>query len=86
MSHPPCYTRRTKDKENEMKRLLYKHLLRAKYMLEGRYYWKLSTAMKDANNSMHRAIVWTVDYKQAYVQQGAWSHVHPDAANFNTNI
>ena len=77
MSYPLWYTIR-------MKRLIFKHLLRAKYQLEGRYYWNLRTAMKDANNSMHRAIVWNMDYKKMYDTRSQWeSPLHPDAANFN---
>ena len=68
-----------------MKRWIYKHLLRAKYMLNGRYYWNLRAAIVDANNSMQREIVWTVDYKKMYDSKSQWeSPAHPDAANFYT--
>ena len=60
-----CYIIRIEsERKKMMKRLIYKHLLRAKYQLEGRYYWKLSTAIKDANDIMHREIVWSIDYKK----------------------
>lgn len=81
-----CYIIRIEsERKKMMKRLIYKHLLRAKYQLEGRYYWKLSTAIKDANDSMHRAIVWSMDYKKMYDSKSRWeSPVHPDANNFYT--
>jgi hypothetical protein len=83
MSHPLWYTRRTKDKENEMKRLLYKHLLRAKYMVNKRFFWKLSTAIAEANKSYTREIVWSIDYKKVYDNRMGALSIHPDAANFN---
>ena len=66
-----------------MKRLFYKHLLRAKYMLNGSYYWKLPTAIKDANNSYQREIVWSIDYKKIYDNRMGALSIHPDAANFS---
>ena len=54
-------------------------------MLNGRYYWNLRAAIVDANNSMQREIVWTVDYKKMYDSKSQWeSPAHPDAANFYT--
>ncbi len=66
-----------------MKRLIFKHLLRAKYMVDGKFFWSLDNAITQCAKTHSKNIVWTIDYKQAYVQQGAWSHVHPDANNFN---
>ena len=87
MSHLVCYTRRTKDKENEMKRLIMK-LLGAKFMLNGHYYWSLGTAMDEAKKSGLRETVWIIGwrssyYAKAYVAESRWTHTHPDAANFN---
>jgi len=65
-------------------RMIMKHLLRAKYMLNGSYYWRLSTAMAKANDSMTREIVWSIDYKKVYDTKSPWGNVHPDAANFYT--
>ena len=68
-----------------MKRWIWKHLLRAKYMLNGRYYWRLRTAIVEANNSANRAIVWSIDYKKMYDTKSLWeSPIHPDANNFYT--
>lgn len=66
-----------------MKRWIWKHLLRARYMLNDRYYWKLSTAIAEANNSYQREIVWSIDYKKIYDNKMGAMSIHPDAANFN---
>ena len=65
-----------------MKKVIMK-LLGAKYMLDGRYYWKLSTAKAHADNSTHRQIVWTLDYAKVYDTKSRWDYYHPDMANFN---
>ena len=63
-------------------------LLGAKYMVTGynsiRYFWRLKSAIKAVENKVSRDIIWTLDYKQAYVHNPVFSSVHPDAANFNT--
>ena len=64
-------------------RMIMKHLLRAKYMLNGSYYWRLSTAIAKANDSMTREIVWSIDYKKVYDNKMGAMSIHPDAANFN---
>ena len=71
-----------------MKRLMMK-LLGAKFMLNGKYYWSLGTAMDNANASGLRETVWSIGwassyYKPAYVAKSDWGHVHPDANNFYT--
>jgi len=55
-------------------------------MVDGKFYWSLNNAIAQCQKTFGKNIVWTINYEKAYVQQGAWSHVHPDAANFNTNI
>lgn len=53
-------------------------------MLNKKYYWRLRTAIAEANNSYNREIVWSIDYKKVYDNRmGALSILHPDAANFN---
>jgi hypothetical protein len=52
-------------------------------MLNGSYYWKLPTAIKDANNSYQREIVWSIDYKKIYDNRMGALSIHPDAANFS---
>lgn len=69
-----------------MKRMIFKHLLRAKYMVDGKFFWNLNNAIAQCEKTFGKNVVWTIDHKQAYVQQGAWSHVHEDAKNFSTNI
>ena len=58
-------------------------LLGAKYTLNGRYYWNLRTAMKDANNSYQREIVWSINHKKIYDNRMGALSIHPDANNFN---
>ena len=66
-------------------------LLGAKYMVTRakanggtRYFWRLNSAIADVQKKdTSRQVVWTLDYHKAYVQEGAWSHVHPDANNYN---
>ena len=64
-----------------MKRLFYKHILRAKYMVDGAFFWSLNNAIAHCQKAYGKNTVWTIDYAKAYVQQGTWSHVHPDATN-----
>ena len=71
-----------------MKRMIFKHLLRAKYMARNKFFWKLSSAIAYAERGYDRSRVWSIDYKPVYRADGPFrlSNVHPDAANFNTNI
>ena len=73
-----------------MKRLLYKHILRAKYMVNQKFFWVFSSAIAAAraSHAMHE-VVWSIDYKKLYRHDGEMfrlSRMHPDANNFNTNI
>jgi len=63
--------------------MIFKHLLRAKYELNGSYYWKLSTAIDEANKGIGKQVVRTMDWHTAYTKRGVFHAVHPDAANFN---
>ena len=63
-------------------------LLGAKFMLNGKYYWNLGTAMDKANASGLRETVWSIGwassyYKPAYIAKNTGYYVHPDANNFN---
>ena len=67
-----------------MKRLFYKHILRAKYMVNRRFFWKRVSAEDYADNLGGKQIVWSIDYKKI----ATFNHypdysVHPDAYNFN---
>ena len=67
-----------------MKRLFYKHILRAKYMVNARFFWRLKRATSYANKLGGKQVVWSVDYKKI----ATFNHypdfsVHPDAYNFN---
>ena len=66
-----------------MKRWIYKHLLRAKYELNGRYYWKLSTAITEANKGLGKQVVRKMNWATAYTKRGVFHTVHPDANNYN---
>ena len=70
-------------------KMIYK-LLGAKYMVTShtgtRYFWRLNTAIKAIENSISRDIVWTLNYKPAYVHKPVFTHTHADAANYNTSI
>ena len=70
-------------------------LLGAKYMVTRakvnggtRYFWRLSSAIADAHKDNRRQVVWTLNYHKVYVANGEFklSQLHPDAANYNTNI
>ena len=73
-----------------MKRLFFKHVLRAKYMVNKKFFWIFSSAIAEARAShAMNEVVWSIDYKKLYKHDGGMfrlSHVHPDANNFNTNI
>ena len=73
-----------------MKRLFFKHILRAKYMVGKKFFWRFSSAIAEARESVAlNETVWSIDYKKLYRHDGEMfrlSRVHPDAANFNTNI
>ena len=71
-----------------MKRLFYKHILRAKYTARNKYFWKLSSAIDYAVRGYDRSRVFTINWKPVYRADGDFklSKLHPDAANFNTNI
>ena len=71
-----------------MKRLFYKHILRAKYTARNKYFWKLSSAIDYAERGYDRSRVFTINYKPVYRADGPFmlSKLHPDASNFNTNI
>ena len=75
-----------------MKRLFFKHILRAKFMVGNptKFFWKFSSALEAARLSHAiNETVWSIDYKKLYRHDGEMfrlSRVHPDAANFNTNI
>jgi hypothetical protein len=49
-----------------MKRLFYKYLLRAKYIVNNKFYWKFETAKKVAENQLNNCIVWSMDFKPIY--------------------
>ena len=67
-----------------MKRSLYKHILRAKYMVNKRFFWSLSSAEDYAEKLGGKQIVWSIDYKKiATFNQYPDFSVHPDAYNFN---
>ena len=70
-----------------MKRLFFKYILRAKYMVNQKFFWYFSSAIEAARTShATREIVWSIDYKKMYVHDGGMfrlSKVHPDAYNFN---
>ena len=69
-----------------MKRRIYKHLLRAKYMARDKFFWKLSSAIAYAERGYDRSRVFTIDWKPVYRADGPFrlSKLHPDAANFYT--
>ena len=75
-----------------MKRMIFKHLLRAKYMVGNptKFFWKFSSALAAARASHTiNETVWSIDYKKLYRHDGGTfrlSRLHPDAHNFNTNI
>ena len=63
-------------------------LLGAKYMVTSttgtRYFWRLKSAIKEVEYSTHRDIVWSLDYKPAYVHNPMHiNSLHPDANNYN---
>ena len=67
-----------------MKRLFFKHILRAKYMVNKKFFWRLKSATGHANSLGGKQIVWSIDYKKI----ATFNHypdfgVHPDAYNFN---
>jgi hypothetical protein len=64
-----------------MKRLLFKHILRAKYMVDGAFFWSWKSAMAEANNSIGKTTVWSMDYSPLYTKRGVFHAVHPDATN-----
>ena len=70
-----------------MKRLFYKHILRAKYMVDFKFFWKFSSALAAARASHTiNETVWSIDYKRLYRHDGGMfrlSRMHPDANNFN---
>jgi hypothetical protein len=63
-------------------------LLGAKYMVTShagtRYFWRLNSAIKAVQHNVSRDIVWTLNYKPAYVHNPVFTSVHPDAANYHT--
>ena len=42
--------------------------------------------MAEANNSIGKTTIWSMDYAPLYTKRGVFHAVHPDAANYNTNI
>tara|TARA_Y100000310_G_C20557466_1_gene751308 strand:+ start:143 stop:355 length:213 start_codon:yes stop_codon:yes gene_type:complete len=67
-----------------MKRLFYKYILRAKCMVNQRFFWSVNNACDYAQKLGGKQIVWSVDYKKL----ATFNHfpdfsVHPDANNFN---
>ena len=69
----------------KMKRLFFKHILRAKYMVNQKFFWRFSSAIAAAraSHAMHE-VVWSIDYKKLYKHDGGefrLSRVHPDATN-----
>ena len=70
-----------------MKRLFFKHILRAKYMVNQKFFWYFSSAIAAARASRTiNETVWSIDYKKLYRHDGGMfklSKVHPDAYNFN---
>lgn len=72
-----------------MKLWIYKHILRAKYMVGNptKFFWKFSSALAAARAShAMNETVWSIDYKRIYRCDGGMfrlSKMHPDAANFN---
>ena len=68
-----------------MKRLFYKHILRAKYMVGKKFFWRFSSAIAEARESITiNETVWSIDYKRLYVHDGeafTLSRLHPDAPN-----
>ena len=66
-----------------MKRLIYKYILRAKYMVNGKFFWsrKSARAYGEANAP---AIVFTVDWKKvSHFHSYNLNYSHPDFSNFN---
>ena len=49
-----------------MKRFLFKYLLRAKFIVNNKFYWKFETAKKVAENQLNNCIVWSMDFKPIY--------------------
>lgn len=67
-----------------MKHFLYKHILRAKYMVNKRFFWKFNSAEDYAEKLGGKQIVWSIDYnKLMTVNNDFYNDVHPDAYNFN---
>ena len=51
-------------------------------MVDGKFFWNFNNAIARCKKTFGKNVVWTIDYKQAYVQQGDWGRLHPDATNF----
>ena len=49
-----------------MKRFFFKHLFRAKFICEGKFFWKFETAKAYADSCYLASAVYSIDYKRLY--------------------
>lgn len=49
-----------------MKRLFFKYILRAKFIVNNKFYWRFETAKRIADNQINNCIVWSLDFKPIY--------------------
>lgn len=72
-----------------MKRLFFKHILRAKFIANNKFFWKWGSAFKTAEAETaagRRCFIYSIDYGVLYTPASYRSYsadVHPDAYHFN---
>ena len=70
-----------------MKHFFFKHILRAKYMVNGRYFWSKTRAFLYAQSLSGTQVVRTTSWRKvARFRNSPDYSTHPDANNYNTNI
>lgn len=69
-----------------IKHFMFKHLLRAKYIVSGKFFWRYAYAVEACEDEFSKSYVWSIDYRPLYVNNHYKATLHPDANNFSTNI
>ena len=49
-----------------MQRFIFKHLLRARYICEGRFFWRFATAKAFADENLTASAVYSINYQRLY--------------------